>query len=323
MHKLIATSLLAALLIAGSVTNTNVIRTVDSEMIGPFKEFDEDTKIKFSYRLNNNLDKVYEELRCFNATTGEAFSKSTRKMHYTGTGTVSFEFPVSLSKYFSSNGIRFQLTIYSDNIVISRSIASIYPMEQKEIHVTRDKIKSLVSKDVAFKIENSNMITYRDDFNFTGFKDYVDADNYHSLDFRGNTFLSNQENLNYSSANLTYLDSKRVFKYLGHDGYGKINIRLGITNDNEKKSIKVVDNIYVNPYTLDISSFQLPDTVKTNKIYFPVNKKTEFLGKSFSIVLFDCGLNKYKLIFDITYDVFRDLVGNCSNSDYCIKGMVE
>ena len=64
MHKLFATSLLAALLIEGSVTNTNVIRTVNSEMIGPFKEFDEDTKIKFSYRLNHNLDSVYEELDC-------------------------------------------------------------------------------------------------------------------------------------------------------------------------------------------------------------------------------------------------------------------
>lgn len=323
MHKLIATSLLAALLVDGAVTNTNVIRTVNSDMIGPFKEFDEDTKIKFSYRLNHNLDKVYEELRCFNATTGDAYSKSTRTIHYTGTGTVSFEFPVALSKYFSSNGIKFQLTIYSDNIVISRSIASIYPIEEKDIHVTRDKIKSLVSKDVAFKIDNSNMITYRDDFNFTGFKEYVDADNYHSLDFRGNTFLCNQENLNYGSASLAFIDQKRVFKYLSHDSNGKINIKLVVAENKEKKGFSVLDNIFVNPYTLDIATYKIPEGIKINKIYFPVNKKIEFLGKTFSIVLSKCGLNKYNLIFDITYDVFRDLVGNCSNSDYCIKGMVE
>ena len=323
MHKLFATSLLAALLIEGSVTNTNVIRTVNSELIGPFKEYNEDTKIKFSYRLNHNLDSVYEELRCFDATTGVAFSKSRRATHYTGTGTVNFEFPVALSKYFSSNGIKFQLTIYSEEIVISRSIATIYPMEEKTINVTREKVKNLVSKDVAFKIENSNLITYHDDFNFTGFKDYVDADNYHSLDFKGNTFLSNQQNLNYSKASLTFTDPKRVFRYLNHDNSGNINIKLGLTENNEKKEFCVIDNIFVNPYTLEMATYQIPDGIKTHKIYFPVNKKTDFLGETFDILLSECGLNKYNFVFEITYDIFRDLVGNCSNSDYCVKGTVE
>ena len=323
MHKLIASSLLAALLIDGSVTNAYVVKTVNCEMFGPFKEFDKDTKIKFSYSLNHSLDSVYEELRCFNASTGEAYSKSTKQAHYLGTGIFNLEFPVHLSKYFSSNGIKLQLTIYNDNIIISRSIVAIYPMEEKTINVTGEKIKNLVSKDVAFKIENNNLVTYHDDFNFTGFKDYVDADNYHSLDFRGNTFLYNQQNLSYSSVQLSFTDPKRVFRYLNHDSDGNIKIKLGITNKNETKVFKVTDNIYVNPYTLEISTFKIDDSVKCHKIYFPVNKKTEFLGKTFSILLSDCGWSKYNLIFDITYDVFRDLVGNCFNSDYCIKGTVE
>ena len=81
--------------------------------------------------------------------------------------------------------------------------------------------------------------------------------------------------------------------------------------------------MYVNPYTLEMSSFKMQNEVKTNKIYFPVNKKKDFLGEKFNIVVSNCGLNKYNLIFEITYDVFRDLVGNCSNSDFCIKGTVE
>ena len=60
-----------------------------------------------------------------------------------------------------------------------------------------------------------------------------------------------------------------------------------------------------------------------NMFYFPINKKKEFLGASFKIVLADCGLNKYNLNFLITYDIFRDLIGNCYQSDYCVKGMVE
>lgn len=323
MHKLIATSLLAALLIDGSVVNSGSVKLVYTDMIGPFKEFDEDTKIKLYYRLTSTLSSIYEELRCYNASTGAAYSKTTKKQHYASTGTTVIEFPVSLSKYFSSSGLKFEFIIYQSGTVISRSDATIFPMEQKSINVTKDKIKSLVSKDVAFKIENNSLITYHDDFNFTGFKDYVDADNYHSLDFRGNTFLSNQKNLSYSSASVAFTDPKKVFKYLSHDNSGKINIKLNLTEDNEKKGFKVIDNIYVNPYTLDIATYQIPEGIKTNKIYFPVNKKNEFLGETFDIVLSNCGLNKYNLIFQITYDVFRDLVGNCSNSDYCIKGNVE
>ena len=56
MHKLIATSLLAAILIDGSVTNSYVVKSVSCDMFGPFKEFDEDTKIKFTYYLNHELN---------------------------------------------------------------------------------------------------------------------------------------------------------------------------------------------------------------------------------------------------------------------------
>ena len=323
MHKLIATSLLAALLVDGSVVNSGTVKLVYTDMIGPFKEFDEDTSIKFYYSMSSTLSPIYEELRCYDASTGASYSKVTKSQHYANAGITAIEFPVYLSKYFSSNGLKFEFIIYKNGIVISRSDAKIYPMEQKSINVTKDKVKSLVSKNVAFKIEENNLITYHDDFNFTGFKDYVDAENYHSLDLRGYTFLSNQKNLNYGDASVTFADPRKAFKYLSHDNNGKIKIKLGITEDNEKKGFKVIDNIYVNPYTLDIATYQISEGIKTNKIYLPVNKKKEFLGETFDIVLTNCGLNKYNFIFQITYDVFRDLVGNCSNSDYCIKGTVE
>ncbi|MBO7614347.1 MAG: hypothetical protein J6T15_01400 [Bacilli bacterium] len=323
MHKLLATSLLAVALMNSSVNNSASVKMVSTEMIGPFKEFDNDTTIKFSYRLGSTLSSIHEELYCYDATTGKSYSRSSKATHSAGTGTTTVQFPVSLSKYFSSNGLRFRFTIYNGSTVISTSEVSIYPMEQKTINVTGDKIKSVVSKDVAFKIDNNKIVTYHDDFNFIGFKDYIDADNYHSLDLRGNTFLYNNSNLNYSSASLEIADSNKVFKYLSHDSNGRVHINLAVTNDNEKKGLKVSDTYYVNPITLDIANYKMPDSIKSNSFYFPINKKKAFLGASFNITLADCGLNKYNLNFPITYDIYRNLVGNCYDSDYCVKGSVE
>ena len=323
MHKLGVASILAVAFLNGSVNNSNYLKSISSDMIGPFKEFDKDTTIKFSYSLSSSLSSVHEELSYFDATTGRLYSRSSKATHSTGTGITNVQFPVSLSKYFSSNGLRFKFTIYHSDTVISNSEVSIYPMEEKNIDVIEGNIKSLVSKDVAFKIENKNITTYHDDFNFVGFKDYIDADNYYSLDLRGNKFLYNNIDLNYSSAGLEINDPKKIFQFLNHDSNGSLNIKLALTNDGKEMSFKVSDNYYVNPFTLDIANYKIPDSVKSNMFYFPINKKKEFLGASFKIVLADCGLNKYNLNFRITYDIFRDLVGNCYQSDYCVKGMVE
>ena len=323
MHKLFAASLLAVGLLNGSVAKTNIVKFINSEMIGPFKEFDEDTIIKFSYVLNTSLDSVHEELSCSNATTKQPYSNSTKMTHSAGTGTTNVQFSVSLSKFFSSEGLTFRFTVYDEYNLIVNCEASIYPMEEKTINVTEDKIKSVVSKDVAFQIVNNKLTMYHDDFNFVGFNDYIDADNYHSLDLKGNTFLYNNENLNYSSAALEINDPKKIFQFLKHDSNGNIKVKLGVIDDNEKKGLKVNDKYYVNPITLDIANYKIPNSIKSNMFYFPVNKKKEFLGATFNIVLADCGYNKYNLNFRITYDISRNLIGNCYDSDYCIKGTVE
>lgn len=322
MHKLFATSLLAVALMNGSVNNSASVKSVSTEMIGPFKEFDEDTTIKFTYQLSSSLSSVHEELTYSNAKTGKAYGHSTLTTHYGSTGVTTVQFPVSLSKFFSTEGLKFKFTIFSNSSVISNSEVSIYPMEQKTINATGDRIKSLVSKDVAFRIENNKVITFHDDFNFVGFKDYIDADNYYSLDLRGNTFLYNNKELNYSSASLEFNDPKKIFKYLSHDSKGRVKINLSLTNDNEKKGLKLKDTYYVNPVTLEVSRYKIFDSIKCNMFYFPINHKREFLGASFNITIADCGLNKYNLIFPITYDIYRNLIGNCYDSDYCVKGTI-
>lgn len=323
MHKLLATSLLAMVLIDGVIIEDSPVNDVETDVFGPFKAFEKDTSITYRYSLNSSMNYISEELRVINATNGTSYAKYTKASHSAGKSTYSVSFNVSLTKFFGPDGLKFQFSIIRSGEVLNTNTSIIYPSDARTIEVTKDKVKSLVSKEVAFKISNKFTETYHDDFNFVGFKDYIDADNYYSLDLKGNTFLYNRKNLDYSSAKLILLDEKRLFKYLPHDNEGKVSFDLNVDKRDSKLCFKYKDQFYVNPINLDISKYKIPDSIKTNSVYLPINRKKDFLGSQMKIVVNDCGLGKYTLVFDVTYDVFRNLIGSCYDSDYCIKGNVE
>ncbi|MCR5308764.1 MAG: hypothetical protein K6E21_01465 [Bacilli bacterium] len=322
MHKLLATSLLAFVLTGGLVQEENSVMSVDSDVIGPFKAFQDDETISFSYSLRYIPNSVYEELKISNAKTGRGFSLETKASHALSgkKGEVMFNLP--LRNFFGKDGFRLSFSIYIDGVLSNTSHAYIYPIDSRTVNVTKDKIDGLVSSNVSFQFVGKKVVSFYDNFNFIGFKDYIDAENYSFIDLKSNTFLYNNT-LEYSSAELYIYDPEKKFQYLKHDRGNNVIFPLTLNNELEIKNFVLGRNYYVNPYNLQTLTIKSLDTIQTNLIYLPINSKSSFLGSNMKIVLNDCGLNKYKLIFDITYDVSRNLVGNCSDSDYCVKGKVE
>ena len=323
MHKLLATSLLAVVLMGDIVPDGNSVISVESDVIGPFKEFQRDESISFRYTLKKQSSNVYEQLKIYNAKTGRGFSIQTKAAHAVGSGQVEVTFNLPLKDFFGKDGFRLNFYIYDEGELLSTSYAFIYPIDSQTINVTKDNVESLSSSNVAFRFANKSTISYYDDFNFVGFKDYIDAENYSCIDLSSNKFLYNSNILKYSSADLYIYDPGKKFEYLKHNRENKVIFPLLINNQGENKNFVFEKNYFVNPYNLQTLTIQTPDTIQTNRIYLPVNSKSSFLGSKMQIILNDCGLNKYKLIFDITYDISRNLVGGCSDSDYCVKGKVE
>jgi hypothetical protein len=91
---------------------------------------------------------------------------------------------------------------------------------------------------------------------------------------------------------------------------------------NEIKNFRLKNSIYVDRLTLDVCNYKYKDYEVSRTLYLPINRKKDFVGSTLRIDLLGCGYNKYDFTFDLTYDVSRNLIGSCHNSDYCIKGEI-
>lgn len=296
---------------------------INSECIGPFDLNSADKYVSFDYTYKYAAANAYETITVYNATTNMLLYKTTTQSHilkkqvkYTCT------FLLKLKRYFSSEGLRLEFQIFANTSKGYVNTAVIFPRTSQDIFVTRDKVKRLESNKTTFWFKNGQTINEKDDFNFVEFKDYIDADNYYSLDLNQNYFLYNKSVLNYEEANIKICDTKNVLKNLKHDTEGNINLPLQIIDDYQTKCFDYTNWFYVDRLNLETYSYQNANTVQSSKIYLPVNRLQDFLGTKMEIQLLGCGNNKYNLYFDLSYDINRELIGNCNSSDYCIKGEI-
>lgn len=322
MHKIIRLSILGLLTFATFPTGRTPKSIISSDLNGPFQQFDDEAEIFFKYSLNVKCDGMSEELKLCNPTTGAMYSKQTTAKHSHTTSYTNVGFEVDLSKWFGNAGLTFEFSVFYSGTVIQKVSATIYPYEGYSTDISKTNTKRLQGRNVAFKVESNVVKTYADDFNFTGLKNYIDADNYYSLSLRNIEFLHNSQKFFYTQAYMQIKDKNQLFKNMPHTN-GNIILPLVIENDEETKSFKFKNKFYVNRLTLEISNVKKDGYVETEKFFLPINKKKDFIGTEMKIVISNCGYSRFNLMFDISYDVSRGLIGDCSNSDYCIKGEID
>ena len=80
--------------------------------------------------------------------------------------------------------------------------------------------------------------------------------------------------------------------------------------------------MYVNPQTLDMSLVKYDGFVATKYFYLPINKIDLLLDQIFTIHFDEFGYGKSNFSWDMRYLNNRNLIGDCDNSDYCIKGEI-
>ena len=320
---LASTSLLALANLVGAVPTPTVTLSVETSLIGPFEEFQEDSEFTLSYTSNVTILSVSEMIRVKSTIDNRSYYISSKPAHKSTKSQSNVAvFPLKTHSYFGPTGFVIQIVISDSNGTLYDKSITLYPIEKQTVNVTNSETKMFQSEKVAYQIRGKRISSKYDDFNFVNFKDYVDAYLFYTLDVSRFNFLYNQTTLEYESAYLSFPDEKNKFKYLDHKD-GKINLQLEIVNDGETKSFKYKNPFYVDRHNLDTSSYYISGFSKVDKPYFPVNSRDDLLGTEFQIILSGCGYSKYDFIFDITYDVFREVIGNCFSSDYCVIGEIE
>ncbi|MCQ2086941.1 MAG: SRP9/SRP21 family protein [Bacilli bacterium] len=322
MHKSLLVGAVGILVgaVAPPIDEEKINLNITCSQFGPYQAYQSDTTIGFKYSLGAFRDSVYEEMRVYDPVSNTQYYKVTKAKHDVGKyETVSVNFDLRLSGYFDYRGLKIRFYIYYNTTSIYDKSVTIYPIEKSTVYVYEDNVKRLTSKNVAFKLGSRSVSTFYDDFNFVNTNDFIDADSYYSLDLKSLNFLYNQSAMSYSSGTLSVYDPKMNLKHFDHVE-GKVTLPIEVINKEEVKGFKFKDSFYVDRLDLDTSTRYIPGYVLSQDFYFPVNKKRDFLGTKIEIILKDCGYNKYTLIFRVNYDVYRDLIGSCNESDYCVKG---
>ena len=303
--------------------NNVYVYHVTSSTIGPFEEFNEDSEVSLSYQVFLSASNIKEGLIVSNAVTKKTYYTFEREKHsLPSSKKYTAKFPLRTSYYLSQDGLTLDFYIKAGNETVYEASETIYPMERKDIYVTRDEIIMYKSSVSVLKIEDGNFNLIGDNYNFYNYSKFYDSDLHYGLDLSPFKFTYHSDSINYDSAHLYIQDSNNVLKNFEHID-GKIHLDLVPFLVGKQVNFKYKNKLFINKVNLESSDYFIPGFEETDQLIFPVNSKDDLMGSNIELVLMGCGYNKNNLFFNLEYNKGHNLVGSCYNSDYCVIGGVE
>ena len=173
---------------------------------------------------------------------------------------------------------------------------------------------------------------YRDIFSFEDFTPFKTRNYYHRLDISSFSFFFYNDycenNLSYENSYLEIEENQnfQLYRYLSPDNYnGFRRLNTRIERDllfANHYMVKLDQKLYVNPYTLIMSSTPLDGFVETRYFYFPKAYYDDCHITDFRLVITGLTINLYDLKYSFSYETDKPLLGNCSIAQYCIETSV-
>ena len=292
---------------------------------GPFSVDNcSDITARFTYKLNSiSNQKVIERLRLL-STSGSVLYASTKTSFDYVTGTQkTISFTVPLKDYWSSNGLtlKFEIVNASSYAILKAHTATFYPIVSSTISIGTLRKKIYTSRSFGFKGDGTNMVEATESFDFTNIGSYVNVDNYYCLDLANNFFYYlDSYTLSCTSVELRIKDYDNLFPYLPHKTNSDVIVPLTLHKRGTSVTFKLKNSYYVNRKTLQISDVYRQGFSLTNKFYLPINGKKLFNNKWLYIDIKELGISKITTSVSLKFNVNRNLVGVCSDGDYCVVG---
>ena len=296
---------------------------LNSDVFGPYKRFNDDTNINFSYEyFGYNYATISESISYINPVTSRVHYKRDYESHIMSKGeTYGFSFPMLLRTNFNDDGAIIRITIRSDNGVIFLEEGYIKPYKkystEQVISLTNYNFKT---EGFSFYFKDSELITIDDDIVFDLDKMNLDHDFYYKLDLSKLSFICNNKKLFYEDAYLTFNDYNHIFKYLEHDQNNLIKIPLELYLWNKKVSISLKGPFYVNPISFEMVTYPKDGFIYSNYFFLPKNAKGNIDDTNFTIHIRGLGYSEYNLKYVLSYSCDASLIGTCMSSDYCVIG---
>ena len=301
--------------------------TISSGGFGPYQTYCAnqtiDIKITSSSRLYSSYVTVYAGL----SQSNYSYSREYSSFNLSANGTKTQSIVLPTREYLTSNGMYIKLVVTYHDVLDGPSATSttsfvIYPtVLNHDINPEEHIFTSYKIERASYILTAGRLRTIDESYLFPDYIDYFNIDTYHRLDLDSVSFTYvGASTFSYSSAYLQIYDDDNVFPYIHKNNDGYFLVPLIVNKTANKYSFAFKNQFYVNPISAQMSFDPEEGFVLTRYFYLPKNGREDLIDKNMNVYLYGGGLASSNIRWNLTYLASQNLLGDCSDSDYCIVG---
>lgn len=328
MHiKLVMMTLTA---LSGVIPNINAspnasLFETDFDPIGPFVENNNDYSISGSYKSFVNISGVVEKLNVYLRDGTKVYTENKVRHDVVSKSKYNLTFTLPLKSLLNKDGINCSIQLFnsSNEPIYDFASFNLKPISKEKITVKNYLNEAYTIDDIVVDPDHYEN-AHQESFLFDGFIDYFNVDSYYRIDLNDLYLTYNSPKpFPISHGSLTFIDFNKLFPYLDNNKpLPEFNIPIVATERYGKIHFSFEEIMYVNPRTLEMSFTARPGFELTRYFYLPINKCQDLMNQVFILKMSNFGHGKISFNWNMRYTNTRYLIGDCSNSDYCVVGEV-
>ena len=298
-----------------------------SGSFGPYQAYCSNQSINIEINSNTRLYTSYVTVYAGISESNYSYSKNYSSFNLAANGTKTQSIILPTREYLTSNGmyikiqVTYHVSIDGPDKTDTKSFV-IYPVATNQNIRAEDYIDSPYTiQNVSYSISLGKLSSKEESFQFPDYIDYFNIDTYHRLNLNSVSFeYKSSGPFSYSSAYLQIYDENNCFKYIHKNDDGYFLIPLKVNMDGNKGSFTFKNQFYVDPITAQMSFNPEQGFVLTRYFYLPKNAKEDFVDTNMNVYLYGAGYGSTNITWELEYLANQNLLGDCSDSDYCIIG---
>ena len=296
--------------------------TTNFSCIGPFEKGCDDYVLSGQVTAKKTFVSVVEKMTV-TTIDGQLIKTEKTKYHTIVKGdSYALTFTLPFKSSLSERGLTFKIEFIEGNDELIQTFSfNLKPIIRKTI-TAKDFINDYyVVEDIVVDPDNYSKVK-DEKFKFNQALDYFNSDTYYRLSLE-DVLITYECGLPFPGciAHLHFVDYLKSFPYLDSENeVPTFDIPLRTITKNNRISFAFPHVMYVKPATLEMSLEARPGFVSTSYFYLPKNRCEEMLDQVFSVDVKEFGHGKTSFTWDMRYLNNQRLIGDCSNSDYCVIG---
>ncbi len=314
------TILLSPLYLGASVKDQ--IFNVDFDIIGPFHVGGPDKSITGTVISQNNYSRIKERFSV--GAIGEEYSYFELSAAHLVQKNQKYEltFNLPLQHMLTAKGLECKIDFYENtNNILYTNIFRIKPPSKTKLDI-KSYINAYYSEPYVLTKPGSDSIADAERIKFEGFIDYFNEDNYYRLSLSNLYALySGLKSFPSSSGTLHFNDYNNAFPYLHTNSFLKeIDVPVKATAKNGKITFSFAKTMYVDEKTLEMSFSKRSGFIVSPYFYLPINRIKDLLDQVFTLYFPSFGYGENIVSWNIRYITTRYRIGDCQDSDFCVRG---